>query len=96
MDLSLFDHFESASGPSSSAGGSKRAAGEAAPVSKKAKFSESGIEERLAGTVIEKVREGLLMFTTSLISRVVNQHTVFCRARRLRFHERYASCTQLF
>jgi hypothetical protein len=64
MDLSLFDHFESANGPSSSAGGSKRAASDAAPVSKKAKFNESGIEERLAGTVIEKVRQGLLMFTT--------------------------------
>jgi hypothetical protein len=56
MDLSLFDHFESANGPSSNAGGSKRAASDAAPVSKKAKFNESGIEERLAGTVIEKVR----------------------------------------
>lgn len=56
MDLSLFDHFETAPVASSSAATSKRPSSSATQPAKKAKYDESGIEERLAGTVIEKVR----------------------------------------
>lgn len=52
MDLSLFDHFEGTKAVDSAL---KRGAEASGPSAKKAKFSESGIEERLAGTVIEKV-----------------------------------------
>jgi hypothetical protein len=56
MDLSLFDHFETSNTTGPSVGSSKRAGSSDAPATKKAKFDETAIEERLAGTVIEKVR----------------------------------------
>lgn len=58
MDLSLFDHFESApADSSSSAASSKKRVQPSGPqqTTKRGKVDE-GIEERIAGTVVEKVR----------------------------------------
>lgn len=58
MDLSLFDHFggtDSGIGLSTSSSTKRLVSDNSAPVSKKSRSCEDGIEERLAGTVIEKV-----------------------------------------